>query len=256
MIDKNFLVKIKKRLIQMHFESKVGHIGGNLSCIDSMALIFHEFLNSKDKFILSKGHSAGALYVSLWSLGILNDNDLESFHRDDSYLPGHPPLNHFSLIPFSTGSLGHGLSLAVGTALGFELSKSKNKVFCMTSDGEWQEGSSWEALVFGSHHRLKNLTILVDHNNLQGFGSTENIASMSPLWDKLKGFNLDLDIVDGHDLDGLRQCLDKKQEKLRIIFLKTIKGHGINFLENKMESHYLPLAKEQYEQAILELENS
>ena len=130
----------RKRLIQMHFDSGVGHIGGNLSALDSMLLVFHEFLGSEDQFILSKGHSAGALYISLWSVGRIDEKDLKLFHRDNTLLAGHPPAKGIVEIPFATGSLGHGLSLAAGTALGFRLKNSDAKVICLTSDGEWQEG--------------------------------------------------------------------------------------------------------------------
>ena len=240
------LNRARRRLIQMHFESGVGHVGGNLSAIDSMLLVFHEFLNSQDKFILSKGHSAGALYVALWSIGRLDDADLKLFHQDDTLLAGHPPANGIPEVPFATGSLGHGLSLASGTALGLRLQNSDAKVICLTSDAEWQEGSTWEALIFASHQKLSNLTILVDHNNLQGFGSTAAIASMSPLWEKIQGFAIDLQIVDGHDLDAMRAAFGNTNERPRIIILNTIKGRGLSALEGQMESHYLPLTKDQY----------
>lgn len=243
----------KQRLVRMHFESGVGHLGGNLSCLDAMVLVFHEFLNHGDKFILSKGHSAGALYVSLWSVGYLSDNDLTSFHKDNTVLAGHPPANSIAQIPFATGSLGHGLSLASGVALAFKINKNQSNVICMTSDGEWQEGSTWEALIFAIHNKLINLTILVDHNNLQGFGSTYDVASMSPLQEKLKGFDIDVLTVDGHDLNAIRSVLEKKVERIKVIILETIKGCGVSFMENKMEWHYLPLTQQQYEMALNEL---
>ena len=169
------------RLLRMHFESGVGHIGGNLSALDAMLVLHHEYLGSEDRFILSKGHAAGALYVTLWSLGHLSGEDLTQFHKDGTLLAGHPPANAIADILFATGSLGHGLSLAAGTALAFKLKGAERQVVCLTSDGEWQEGSTWEALIFACHHGLSNLTVLVDHNNLQGFGFTADVASMSPL---------------------------------------------------------------------------
>ena len=245
--------EIRLRLITMHYESGVGHIGGNLSSIDAIMLLFHDFIKKTDIFVLSKGHSAGALYVTLWSLGILSDGDLKSFHREDTLLPGHPPAMAIPEIKFATGSLGHGLSLASGCALGFRLKNDiTSKVYCLTSDGEWQEGSTWEALIFACHHKLKNLTILVDHNNLQGFGTTQDIASMYPLWEKIKGFDIDVKVVDGHDMDVMREVLSEKQEKIKIIFLKTIKGHGLKLIEGRMDSHYLPLNKKQYDNYLQE----
>lgn len=240
--------RARKRLLQMHYESGVGHIGGNLSALDAMLLVFHEYLGPNGQFILSKGHSAGALYISLWSIGRLNDSDLSQFHKDGTLLSGHPPATGIADIPFATGSLGHGLSLASGTALAHRIQGRESHVYCMTSDGEWQEGSTWEALIFACHQKLRNLTILVDHNNLQGFGTTHEVASMSPLWQKLSGFDVDVQCVDGHNLDAIRQALSISAgaDRLRIVILKTVKGHGVSFMENRMEWHYLPLTLDQY----------
>ena len=248
------LINARRRLLDMHFHSNVGHIGGNLSALDAMMVLLHEYLTNEDKFILSKGHSTGALYISLWSVGILSDDDLKSFHKDATLLPGHPPINGIDSIPFATGSLGHGLSLSAGTALAFKLKGLNHRVVCLTSDGEWQEGSTWEALIFASHHHLNNLTILVDHNNLQGFGSVTDIASMSPLWKKLSGFDIDIQIIDGHDINEIRIALDGERYRLRVIVLMTIKGRGVSFMENQMEWHYLPLNEDQYKIAIQEVE--
>ncbi len=245
-------VTARKRLLQMHFESGVGHIGGNLSALEAVLIVFNEFLNPLDKFILSKGHSAGALYIALWHIGLLRDEDLKKFHKDDTLFPGHPPAKGIAGIPFATGSLGHGFSLAAGTALGFKFKRNEAQVICLTSDGEWQEGSTWEALIFAVHHNLNNLTVLVDHNNLQGFGSTHETASMSPLWDRLQGFDIDLQVIDGHDPNAIRGALRSEQQQLRIIVLRTVKGHGVSFLENRMDSHYLPLTEVQFHQAISE----
>jgi len=248
-------VRVRKRLLQMHYESGVGHIGGNLSALDAMLVIFHEYMGPGERFILSKGHSAGALYTTLWSLGRLSDDDLRQFHRDGTLLAGHPPAEGIDDVLFATGSLGHGLSLAAGTALGLGMRGNPGHVFCLTSDGEWQEGSTWEALIFAAHHRLANLTIIVDHNGLQGFGSTDAIASMSPLWKRLEGFDLHVDVIDGHDPMELRAILDEPASRLRVVMLRTCKGHGISFMENRMEWHYLPMDEDHYRRAIAELES-
>ncbi len=245
----------RKRLLQMHFESGVGHIGGNLSCLDALVLLHRERLAESDRFILSKGHAAGALYVALWSVGKLRDSDLSQFHRDDTLLPGHPPPSGVDGVLFATGSLGHGLSLAAGTALALKLQKAKGQVYCLTSDGEWQEGSTWEALIFAAHRRLANLTVLIDHNQLQGFGRTDAVASMSPLWSKLAGFDVDLSIVDGHDLSAIRTALDRESSTLRIIVLETRKGNGVSFMQDRMEWHYLPMQADQYRQAVEDIDN-
>ena len=239
----------------MHFESKACHIGSNLSCIDILIVLFHKLISSNDKFILSKGHSAGALYIALWSIGILKDSDLVTFNQDDTLLAGHPLPNEIKNISFSTGSLGHGLSLSAGIALSKKIKSTKGQVFCLTSDGEWQEGSTWEALIFSCHHNLDNLTIIVDHNNLQGFGSTNDVASMSPLNKIINGLNLEVITIDGHSPEEILSALKKKQNKCRMIILETKKGNGVSFMENKMEWHYLSLNKDQYNQAIQEVDS-
>jgi len=251
--DNDFKIA-RKRLLQMHFESGVGHIGGNLSALDAMLIVFNEYLSDARNFVLSKGHSAGALYISLWSIGCLIDEDLKTFHKDNSLLPGHPPAMGINEITFATGSLGHGLSLAAGFALGFKIKGKTEKVICLTSDGEWQEGSTWEALIFACHHKLSNLTILVDHNSLQGFGTTNEIASMSPLWDRLKGFEVDLKVINGHEPDEIRAALAVTNLNLKIIVLCTVKGHGVSFMENRMDSHYLPLTERQFHTAMMEID--
>jgi len=248
------LTDARRRLLQMHFESGVGHIGGNLSSLDAMLLLHHEYLCSeRDQFILSKGHSAGALYVSLWSKGLLSDDDLKQFHKEETNLPAHPPASGVPGILFATGSLGHGLSLAAGTALAKRLNSDDGHVYCMTSDGEWQEGSTWEALIFLCHHKLTNLTILVDHNTLQGFGSTDAVASMNPLADKLRGFAITIHGVDGHDLEAIKAALDAPSFQPKLIILNTTKGHGVSFMEKQMGWHYLPLNEDQYQQALSEI---
>jgi len=249
MITLDLLTAARSRLLQMHHASGVGHIGGNLSCLDAMLLVFHEFLGPRDCFVLSKGHAAGALYTALWSTGRLSDADLTTFHKDGTLLAGHPPPRGIDDIAFATGSLGHGLSLAAGTALAWRLQSRDDKVFCLTSDGEWQEGSTWEALIFAQHHRLRNLTVLVDHNDLQGFGSTAEVASMSPLWERLKGFDVAIEVLDGHDPDAMREALAREGDRTRILILRTVKGRGVAFMEGRMEWHYLPLDAEKHERA-------
>jgi transketolase len=253
-VDQHSRVQAYQRLLQMHFESGVGHIGGNLSVLDALLVIFSEYLSKSDQLVLSKGHAAGAFYIGLWSIGRLVDADLKTFHKDNTSLPGHLPSKGIPEVSFATGSLGHGLSLAAGTALGFKLRNTEAKTYCMMSDGEWQEGSTWEALIFACHHRLSHLTVLVDHNELQGFGNTANTASMAPLWDRLAGFNLDLHVIDGHDMDAIREALNTSGDRVKVIILKTIKGHGVRFMEHKMEWHYLPLSPEQFAIALQDIE--
>ena len=243
----------RRRLLDMHWRSGVGHLGGNLSALDAMMLVHHELLGPEDRFILSKGHSAGAYYVTLWSLGLIDDAELDTFHRDGTRLAGHPPAGGLAPILFSTGSLGHGLPLAAGLALAARLQGRARRVFCLTSDGEWQEGSTFEALIFAAHRKLADLTILVDHNGLQGFGSTAEVASMDPLGARLAGFDVDLRDCDGHDLDQLRAALRPRGDRPAVVVMRTVKGHGVPGLEGRMELHYLPLTEPAYRAALARL---
>jgi len=239
------------RLLQMHHRAKVGHLGGNLSCFDALMLVHHEFLGRNDRFVLSKGHAAGAYYVTLWSLGRLDDAALDTFHAEGTRLPGHPPPRGIPDVLFATGSLGHGLSLASGLALSAKLRGVDRRVFCLTSDGEWQEGATLEALIFAAHHRLSNLTILVDHNRLQGFGGTGAVASMDPLGVRLSGFDVEIRDLDGHDLAAMRRGLAPATGSSPLLaVLHTRKGNGVPAIENRLESHYLPLTDEQFRDAV------
>lgn len=239
------------RLLKMHHDAGVGHVGGNLSSLASVMLVHHEFLTTNDRFVLSKGHSAGAYYVTLWSLGRLTETDLETFHAEGTRLSGHPPPRGIRDILFATGSLGHGLSLASGLALSARLRGTARRVFCLTSDGEWQEGSTLEALIFAAHHRLSNLTVLVDHNRLQGFGSTGSVASMDPLGARLRGFEVEIREADGHDLVDMRRALAPASGPRPVLaIMHTQKGHGVPSIENRLDSHYLPLTDDQYQRAV------
>jgi transketolase len=254
MIDAAATKRARKRLVQMHYESGVGHIGGNLSCLDALMLLYHEQMNADDRFILSKGHAAGALYIALWSMGKISEEELKTFHKDNTRLSGHPPAGGIDDVLFATGSLGHGLSLAAGTALSKKITGKTGQVYCLTSDGEWQEGSTWEALIFAAHHQLDNLTVLVDCNGLQGFGGTDDVASMQELDSKIQGFDIDLVRTDGHDLSAIRHALNQPSTKCKIILLTTVKGRGVRFMENQMQWHYLPLNEQQYQQALVDIE--
>lgn len=244
----------KKRLLQMHFESGVGHIGGNLSCFDALMVLYHKVLGKDDLFVLSKGHSAGALYVTLWSLGRLADSDLKLFHKEHTKLSGHPAPDWLKEITFATGSLGHGFPLASGLALGKKLQARPGRVFCLTSDGEWEEGSNWEALIFALHQKLESLTVMVDWNGLQGFGTTKEVAGLEDLKGKFASFGMATEEIDGHDLKALEQAWGRDSKVPRAIIAHTEKGRGVSFMKNRMEWHYLPLTEAQYRQALAEVD--
>ena len=246
------IIRAKKRLLEMHYKANAGHIGGNLSCMDATMLLFHKVMKQDDRFVLSKGHAVGTLYITLWSMGKLTETDLKSFSCDDTSLPGHPTTGLPSVL-FPTGSLGHGPSLAAGLALSALKQQKSHQVFCLCSDGEWQEGSCWEALIFATHQKLNNLTILIDQNRLQGFGETKDIISCENLNARLKAFCPGVLECDGHNAKEILEKLQSpRTEYPKIILLNTIKGKGTCY-EGQMESHYLPLSHENYTKAMEQL---
>ena len=230
------VVKAKLRLLRMHYESGVGHIGGNLSCFDLLLVLHHRVLETDDQFILSKGHAAGAYYVTLWTMGKLAEHDLESFHQEGTRLSGHPPAAGIDDILFATGSLGHGLSLAAGLAMSKRFQNKPGRIYCVTSDGEWNEGSTWEALILARHHGIDNLSFLVDLNGLQGFGLTREVAGLEPLAEKFRAFGVPTVEIDGHDSDQLEHALKSHDGALHAVVARTKKGHGISFMEDRMSN--------------------
>jgi transketolase len=258
-IDDHFadvLRKTKIRLLQLHREANCGHIGGNFSCIEALMTLHHVVMQPGDRFVLSKGHSAGALYATLWSLGLISDTDLQTFTLDDTLLPGHPSGSGIPGLMFSTGSLGHGPSLAAGLALAARHKGHDHKVFCLCSDGEWQEGSCWEALNFSVHQRLENLVLLIDQNGLQGFGRTADVISCDDLTPRITAFGAQVEKVNGHDPEAINKALGRPTNRLpRVLILETLKGHGLHF-ENQMESHYLPLSESDFADNLRALEQA
>lgn len=242
----------RRRLLKMHFESRIGHLGGNLSALDALLVLHHRSMRADDVFILSKGHAAGALYVTLWSLGVLTEADLATFHGEATRLAGHPVGGWSAHIPVGTGSLGHGLPVALGMAFKRHVEREPGRIYCLTSDGEWQEGAMWEALIFWAHRALKNLTVLVDVNGLQGFGTTREVASMQDLGRRIASFGVAIVDIDGHDLAAIEAAVQAHPGA--VILLHTVKGKGVSFMENRLEWHYLPLSAEQYAAALRELE--
>jgi transketolase len=250
---KELLRKARLRLLRMHFESGVGHIGGNLSVLELLMTLHHRVMRDDDQLVLSKGHAAGALYVTLWTLGRLTEEQLVQFHKDGTKLAGHPVPHGVPEIPFAIGSLGHGLGLASGLALGKRLLGKPGRVFCVMSDGEWNEGSNWEALTFIAQHELRQVILLVDLNGLQGFGTTTEVADLEPLGEKLEKFGFEVREVDGHDTRDIeRALLTALTDRPLAVLAKTIKGHGVSFMEHQLAWHYLPMTPAQYELATKE----
>ncbi len=248
--------RLRSNILKMHHGAGSGHIGCSLSCIDIMAAIL-KFKNEADTFILSKGHAATALYTILNETGAIPDEDLGTFYKNATTLPAHPAPLKYAAIPFATGSLGHGLPLATGIAKANKLKGNDKISFVLMSDGETNEGTSWEAAHFAVANKLDNLIAFVDCNGLQGFGNTADILgnTASPkLWEAM-GF--EVVECDGHDIEALMQAWKKlaanKNGKPKMVVASTVKGKGIKEMEDKMEWHYLPMTDAQYTAAKQEI---
>jgi transketolase len=236
----------------MYKAANAGHVGCSLSCLEIITYIKFYLMKSDDELILSKGHAAALLYSVLAEDGVISDEEIESFYKDGTLLPAHPPVNKIKGIPFATGSLGHGLSIAAGLGLAGKLKKNNKKIYCITSDGELNEGSTWEAALFISHHNLKNVIWFIDRNFIQGFGRTEDTLKLEPLDKKLESFGFQALTADGHDFDSLINTVDQfSNEKPLAIICNTVKGKELT-LQDTVDCHYLPLTDSDFQKLILQ----
>jgi transketolase len=243
----------------MYKKANAGHIGSSLSCAELLILLEFSWMHDDDTFVLSKGHAVGALYALLAEAGRLAPAELDTFYAEGTRLPALPPANTLAQIPFATGSLGHGLSLCAGMALGSRLHGRERRLFCLTSDGELDEGSVWEAALFIAHRKLTNVVWLVDRNLIQGIGRTEAVLALEPLEAKLRAFGFHVVAADGHDFVSL---LAARDECMRVaaegqtpvaIVARTLKGHGVGGMQDTVASHYLPMDDAGYARALDEL---
>ena len=262
----NFAKQVRISALEMVCRAKASHIASALSIADVVSVLYGEILNinplnpkdpERDRFILSKGHACVAVYAALKQIGILTKEQLETYGQDFSWL-----MNHISHkvpgVEFSTGALGHGLPVGVGKALAAKQGKYSWHVFVLLSDGEMDEGSNWEALMFAAHHKLSNLTAIIDYNKLQSLTSIANTLGLEPLAEKLKAFGAQVYEVDGHDHDQLISALSDKKftGKPRVVIAHTTKGKGVSFMENKVAWHYKNPTHKDLMQAILEIEGN
>ncbi len=253
------LYSVKKRMLEMYHAANAGHIGCSLSCTEILVFLKFAWMRADDRLVLSKGHAAALLYSVLAEAGDISEETIASFYHDGTILPAHPPVNQVKQIPFATGSLGHGLSLSAGMAFGARIKGDSRKYFCVTSDGELDEGSTWEAAMFIAHHRLTNLFWLIDRNRIQGIGKTEDVLQLEPLKDKLQAFGFHVTEADGHDFGSLDRARKGSSDpaltggKPGVIICSTIKGHSVSYMEDTVDCHYLPMKDAQYRQAIDEL---
>ena len=271
-IDKEKIFKssknIRKKILQMAMEagSSSAHIGGALSIVDILSTLFFQIMtldkenplnDSRDRFILSKGHACLAYYASLSELGYISNEELKTFEKNDTNLPGHPVINKKLGIEFSTGSLGMGLSLGIGVALS-SLKKNKNfNVYVVLGDGECNEGSVWEAAMAAPNFKLNNLTVIIDRNNFQQTGTNSEIMDLRDLKEKWNSFGWHTSEVDGHDVDSLIDSFSKSKQinQPKAIIANTIKGKGFSKFENDNKWHHSVLTKSLYEEAIKEIDS-
>lgn len=247
--------KIRRLCVKMSSEKRASHLGCALSMIDILTYLYYEQMDhDRDEFILSKGHAVIGLYAILFDRGIVTRSEYDSYRENGSYLIDHPQ-HKVSGITISTGALGHGPALAAGKAWGRQMKNEPGVTYCMVGDGEMQEGSVWEALLFASRNSLfKNLVIIVDLNNYQGFSdSSDSLVPHSALIDMLKSTGLDVRVIDGHNFDEIRNSLSDELYAPRIVVAKTTKGRGVSFMENRFEWHYKSPDRAQLIQALGEL---
>ncbi len=248
---KDFSFKIRKSILYHAYSSQCSHLGSNLSIVEILTVLYNQFLKSKKhSFILSKGHACLALYCVLKEKKYITSKMLNSFGKNDSILMSHTS-HKVNGIELSTGSLGHGLPVASGIALANKIKKNKNnKTFVLLSDGELDEGSNWEALLFSTHHKLNNLVIIIDYNKIQSIGLVKKTLNLEPISKKFKSFGCKTISINGHNYNEIVSAINIKSSKPLVIIANTVKGKGVKFMENSVRWHYKPLDKESFQKAI------
>lgn len=254
--------EIRKIVLEQSKRAHVGHIGCALSVADILACLYNGTLRvanptdpDRDRFILSKGHAALALYAALFLKGWIDREALDSFCCDGSLLGVHPE-RALRGIDFSTGSLGHGLCIGAGAALAARMEGSSRRIFVLISDAECNEGSTWEAVMFAAHHRLSNLTAIIDLDGQQALGYTKEVLDLSDMPARWRAFGWDVREIDGHDIAVLGDVLGERsagQSLPRAIIARTVFGKGVTFMENQIKWHYWPMSDDEYQQALAEI---
>ena len=260
--------EIRKDIVTAVHSAKSGHPGGSLSSADIFTYLYFEEMNvdpanpkweDRDRFVLSKGHVAPGLYSTLAQRGYFPVEDLKTLRHLGSYLQGHPDMKHIPGIDMSSGSLGQGVSVAVGMAAAGKYDKKDYRVYTLTGDGEIQEGQIWEAAMWAGHRKLDNLVVIVDNNNLQIDGSVEDVCSPYPIDKKFEAFNFHVINIDGNDFDQIRAAFKEARETKGMptaIIAKTVKGKGVSFMENAAGWHGKAPNDEEYEIAMADLEKA
>ena len=258
-------VSVRKGIIEAVHSAKAGHPGGSLSATDIFTYLYFEEMHidpkepknpDRDRFVLSKGHTAPGLYATLANRGYFPVEDLKTLRKLGSYLQGHPDMKHIPGVDMSSGSLGQGLSCAVGMALGAKLKKKDYRVYALCGDGEIEEGQIWEAAMFAGHRKLDNLVVIIDNNNLQIDGSIDEVCSPYPIDKKFEAFNFHVINVNGNDFDDLDRAFKEARNTKNMptaIIAHTLKGKGVSFMENSVEWHGKAPNDEEYAIAMEDL---
>jgi transketolase len=259
-----FANEVRKLTLKMIYEARASHIGGALSMTDILAVLYNDILHiypldysnaNRDRFLLSKGHACASLYATLAMKGFFAVEELKTYAKDGSIFLSHSNHN-VPGVEVSAGSLGHSLPISCGLALAAKRKELKWKTYCLISDGELDEGSNWESILFAPQLKLDNLILVVDYNKIQSLGSVADVLDLNPLKEKFYAFRWEVFEVDGHDHDSLREAFtkaDNSNTKPKVIIAHTIKGKGISFMENKLLWHYKSPTIEQYNDALKEL---
>ena len=257
--------KVRMGVIESTHGAKAGHPGGSLSAADMFTYLYNKEMRvdptnpkweNRDRFVLSKGHTAPGLYSALAYRGFFPVEDLPTLRHIDSYLQGHPNMNTVPGVDMSTGSLGQGISAAAGMALGAKHAGKALNVYAIVGDGEVEEGECWEAFMFAAHYGLSNLCVVLDRNHLQIDGTTETVMNSAPLEDKLRAFNFNVVTINGHDFDQIEsavQAFHAETEKPTCIILDTVKGTGVSYMTNSVAWHGKGPNDEEYQVAMNEL---
>ena len=260
--------EVRKGIITAVYNAKSGHPGGSLSAADIYTYLYFEEMNidpenpkkaDRDRLVVSKGHTSPGYYSALAHRGFFPVEDLKTFRHVGSYLQGHPDMKNIPGVDMSSGSLGQGISAAVGMAISAKLSGDDYRVYTLVGDGEIQEGQVWEASMLAGHRKLDNLVVIVDNNNLQIDGTIEEVNSPYPIDKKFEAFNFHVINVDGHDFDSLRAAFKEAKETKGMptaIIAKTVKGKGVSYMENQVSWHGSAPNEEQYKVAMEELEKA
>lgn len=262
----NLAAKCRRKIVRMVEVSGCGHLGGALSCIDIVVALYFHFMNidpenpkmlERDRFILSAGHKCMAQYAVLAHKGFFPEEILDTYGSLNSKIPGHPDMHKLPGVEANTGALGHGLSIAIGMAIGLKQSKIDSNVYVILGDGELPEGSNWEALAAAAHYGVDNLIVFVDDNGLQISGKTTEVMSMEPIGNRFEAFGWDTEYIDGNNMEEIVNAIEimlRKHGKPKAIIAHTIKGKGISFAEDNYKYHYWKPNREELRKAISELD--